>query len=177
MLVPVKPSSSKNSQVPDRMTIDYDEDVVAVARLVGAPNLFVATDVDFEPRLCDFGQSRLSDEQDPALGTLFYMAPEQADLKAVPDARWDVYALGALLYQMLCGEVPYRTRENEELIRSAGTLEERLACTAESVRLADGLDDPLARFHAPPHEFAARVAELAPDVDVRILAPGGALEL
>jgi len=32
-------------------------------------------------------------------------------------------------------------------------------------------------FHAPPHEFAARVAELAPDVDVRVLEPGAALEL
>jgi L-ascorbate metabolism protein UlaG (beta-lactamase superfamily) len=32
-------------------------------------------------------------------------------------------------------------------------------------------------FHAPPHVFAARVAELAPDVDVRILDPGAALEL
>jgi L-ascorbate metabolism protein UlaG (beta-lactamase superfamily) len=32
-------------------------------------------------------------------------------------------------------------------------------------------------FHGPPHEFAARVAELAPDVDVRILEPGAALEL
>jgi L-ascorbate metabolism protein UlaG (beta-lactamase superfamily) len=31
-------------------------------------------------------------------------------------------------------------------------------------------------FHAPPHEFAARVAELAPKVDVRILEPGGVLE-
>jgi L-ascorbate metabolism protein UlaG (beta-lactamase superfamily) len=32
-------------------------------------------------------------------------------------------------------------------------------------------------FHGPPHEFAARVAELAPDVDVRILEPHGSLEL
>ncbi len=57
----------------------------------------VLLDNDFEPRLCDFGQSRLSNEQNPALGTVFYMAPEQADLQAIPDARWDVYALGALL--------------------------------------------------------------------------------
>ena len=32
-------------------------------------------------------------------------------------------------------------------------------------------------FHGPPHEFAARVAELAPDVEVRILEPHGSLEL
>jgi L-ascorbate metabolism protein UlaG (beta-lactamase superfamily) len=32
-------------------------------------------------------------------------------------------------------------------------------------------------FRAPPGEFAARVAELAPDVDVRILEPHGSLEL
>ena len=87
----------------------------------------VLLDPDFSPRLCDFGQSRLSDEQDPALGTLFYMAPEQADLKAIPDARWDVYALGALLYHMLCGEAPFHSPENERLIHSAETLEERLA--------------------------------------------------
>jgi L-ascorbate metabolism protein UlaG (beta-lactamase superfamily) len=32
-------------------------------------------------------------------------------------------------------------------------------------------------FDQPPHEFAAHVAELAPEVDVRILEPGGSLEL
>jgi L-ascorbate metabolism protein UlaG (beta-lactamase superfamily) len=32
-------------------------------------------------------------------------------------------------------------------------------------------------FDMPPHRFAARVAELAPDVDVRVLEPGAALEL
>lgn len=87
----------------------------------------VLLDADFEPRLCDFGQSRLSNEQNPALGTLFYMAPEQADMKAVPDARWDVYALGALLYHMLCGEPPYRSDENLRRIHEAKSLEDRLA--------------------------------------------------
>ncbi len=94
----------------------------------------VLLDADFEPRLCDFGQSRLSNDQDPALGTLFYMAPEQADLKAVPDARWDVYALGALMYHLLSGEAPFRSAENERLIHSSDSLEERLAIYRRIVR-------------------------------------------
>ncbi|HET6422497.1 MAG TPA: serine/threonine protein kinase [Planctomycetaceae bacterium] len=87
----------------------------------------VLLDADWEPRLCDFGQSRLLEEDRPALGTLFYMAPEQADLKAVPDARWDVYALGALLYHMLCGEPPYRTEAAERELQQLPNLEARLA--------------------------------------------------
>jgi hypothetical protein len=67
----------------------------------------VLLDHDRRPRLADFGQSRLTNEMSPALGTLFYMAPEQADLAATPDARWDVYALGAVVYRMLAGEPPY----------------------------------------------------------------------
>ncbi len=87
----------------------------------------VLLDADMQPRLADFGQSRLSNEQQPALGTLFYMAPEQADMAAIPDARWDVYALGSLLYHCLCGEPPFRTKENEERILAADSLRERLA--------------------------------------------------
>ncbi|OHB74989.1 MAG: hypothetical protein A2W31_15660 [Planctomycetes bacterium RBG_16_64_10] len=84
-------------------------------------------DQDGKPRLADFGQSRLSHEQAPALGTLFYMAPEQADLTAMPDARWDVYALGALLHTMLTGSPPHRSDAATTEIETASNLEERLA--------------------------------------------------
>ncbi len=87
----------------------------------------VLLDQDGKPRLADFGQSRLSHEQLPALGTLFYMAPEQADLNAVPDARWDVYALGALFYCMLTGHPPHRNEETAKRIEEITDLEERLA--------------------------------------------------
>ena len=94
----------------------------------------ILLDGDFNPRLADFGQSRLSHEQNPALGTLFYMAPEQADLHAIPDARWDVYALGALLYRALCGDAPYRNPANESRLNAAGSLEERLLAYRNLIR-------------------------------------------
>ncbi len=96
----------------------------------------VLLDQDGKPRLADFGQSRLSHEQVPALGTLFYMAPEQADLEAIPDARWDVYALGALLHCMLTGSPPYRDSRLIAQMQEAGGLEEQLARYRHWIRSA-----------------------------------------
>jgi eukaryotic-like serine/threonine-protein kinase len=86
----------------------------------------VLLDEDDRPRLADFGQSRLATERDGSLGTLFYMAPEQADVSAVPSARWDVYALGALIYEMLTGAPPHRTRDSERKLSASSKLTDRL---------------------------------------------------
>jgi eukaryotic-like serine/threonine-protein kinase len=153
----------------------------------------VLLDGHFAPRLADFGQSRLSHEQSPALGTLYYMAPEQANLSAVPDARWDVYALGALLYHMLCGESPHRSPENEQKIAAAGSLEEKLAVYRQIVergprpakhrakrgvdsRLADIVDRCLSPNPVKRYRDAAEVAQaLASRARYRSLRPAIAL--
>ena len=101
----------------------------------------ILLDQDAKPRLADFGQSRLSTEQSPSLGTLFYMAPEQADLSAVPDARWDVYALGAIFYCALVGHPPHRTPENLKAIDAASTLEERLTIYKQLIKNAPAPSD------------------------------------
>ena len=70
--------------------------------------------------LTDFGLARdLTDERDrltrsgQLLGTPYFMAPEVASgMTSAIDARSDVYALGAVLYQVLVGEPPFLADEN-----------------------------------------------------------------
>jgi hypothetical protein len=82
----------------------------------------ILLDAAGRPRVADFGQAQLSVEPTTAaLGTFFYMAPEQARAeRQVPDAAWDVYGLGALLYAMLTGAPPrYDRRFQAELEQTA----------------------------------------------------------
>ena len=122
----------------------------------------ILLDQDHRPRLADFGQSRLSHEQKPALGTLFYMAPEQADLQAVPDARWDVYALGAIFYCMLVGIPPHRDDDTVRRLETGGDLEDRLARYRQAIRSA-----PLPTDHRRVEGMDRHLADL---ID-RCLAP------
>ncbi len=77
-------------------------------------------------RLADFGQARLSSDEGPAVGTLFYMAPEQAEAGARPDVRSDIYSLGALAYTMLTGKPPYARASGSEEIASSSSTQERI---------------------------------------------------
>ncbi len=51
-------------------------------------------------------------------GTLAYMSPEQAGGAGHRiDGRTDIFGLGVVLYELLCGRRPFRAEETEELLR------------------------------------------------------------
>ena len=51
-------------------------------------------------------------------GTPAYMAPEQvAGAAHRIDGRTDIYSLGVVFYQMLCGHLPFRASNTRELLR------------------------------------------------------------
>ncbi len=54
------------------------------------------------------------------IGTAAYMPPEQAAGDVV-DARADVYALGAILYEVLVGSPPYRATRAEDVLEQVRT--------------------------------------------------------
>jgi tRNA A-37 threonylcarbamoyl transferase component Bud32 len=84
-------------------------------------NVLLAADAT--PKIADFGLAKRLDANDgltatnAILGTPSYMAPEQADRKfgSIGPAT-DVYALGAILYEMLTGRVPFKAEKAVETL-------------------------------------------------------------
>jgi serine/threonine protein kinase len=134
---------------------------------------------DFVPRITDFGLAKLIPEtpgavaaEDAAhthsgaiLGTPHYMAPEQASGKTKElGPAVDVYALGAILYELLTGGPPFRgetTLDTLEQVRSR----EPLPPSRLRPRLSRDLETIcLQCLQKEPHKRYANSAALADDL-------------
>jgi hypothetical protein len=144
-----------------------------------------------QPRVVDFGVARLAGADARAtmlhtqvgqvVGTLAYMSPEQAGgAPAELDARADVYALGAIGYELLSGRPPVAldgmvlheavraVREREP--RRLGALDPALRGDVETV-IGKALEKEKSRRYASAAELAADLRRCVSDRPVAARPP------
>ena len=96
----------------------------------------ILVDAEGRPKIIDFGIARMdgaeADDDGPRtetgqfIGTRPYMAPEQfMEHRAAIDARTDVYAIGVVMHELLCGRLPYDV-EGKSLVETARIVQETM---------------------------------------------------
>ncbi|MGE0491369.1 MAG: WD40 repeat domain-containing serine/threonine protein kinase [Vulcanimicrobiota bacterium] len=141
----------------------------------------VLLDGEGRARLVDFGQSLQAGGSQSSLGTVGYMAPEQAgaalgQVETGPNSSWDIYSLGATIYSLLTGQlprIPLASRNQLSHLTDAG---ERLAFYTDTL-----MNSPLVGVRelnpAVPAELAAIIeACLALDPQQRPASAGEVME-
>ncbi|MHC5540474.1 serine/threonine protein kinase [Singulisphaera rosea] len=93
-----------------------------IHRDIKPENVILTTDGNV--KLADLGLARLTadekwamSEAGMAIGTPYYISPEQVRGQVDVDIRADIYSLGATLYHMLTGQVPYGGETAAEVMR------------------------------------------------------------
>jgi serine/threonine protein kinase len=104
--------------------LDHAHERAVVHRDIKPQNVLVTEEGEPSAKLMDFGVARLTDAAaltapGDVVGTLAYMAPEQAEGRAVGPAA-DVYALALMLYESWSGEHPTRRATPAATARAIG---------------------------------------------------------
>lgn len=129
--------------------LDYAHENGVIHRDIKPANIFIVG--NSTPKVLDFGIASASRQLSDAdstlgedqvserrlLGTPNYMSPEQAK-SAVVDARTDIFSLGVMMYQLLCGQLPFKGKDVPGIL------------------------------HAITHDAAIPPQEIKPDVPLRL---------
>ena len=115
-LLPVPVVLSIVARVAEALAYAHRQNVVH--RDIKPANIMYEPQTD-TVKVTDFGIARITDSSKTktglVLGTPSFMSPEQLAGKKV-DGRSDLYSLGVMLYQMLCGVLPFRGESMSELM-------------------------------------------------------------
>ncbi|MCH8811217.1 MAG: serine/threonine-protein kinase, partial [Gemmatimonadetes bacterium] len=144
---------------------------------------------DGEPVVSDFGialavgaagSNRLT-ETGLSLGTPYYMSPEQATGDQTVGAATDIYALGAVLYEMLIGDPPYMGSTAQAILgriiagKVASATEERASVPANvDAAIRKALEKLPADRFTSAQDFARALADPAFRHGVEVEAGSGA---
>ncbi|MEC8601115.1 MAG: protein kinase, partial [Pseudomonadota bacterium] len=77
----------------------------------------------------------------PVQGTISYMSPEQLDKEDSIDDRSDVYSLGAVLYEILCGQTVFDGERMDILAEKVRSEPPVAPSTKTSAKLPKMLED------------------------------------
>lgn len=130
----------------------------------------VLVDETGEPLVADFGLARrideaLADQGGEASGTPSYMAPEQADWQSQSIGRaTDIYGLGSILYEMLCGRPPFAAATPQATLAQVleGRIRSPRSCNPQIPPALEAIC--LKCLNREPAERYATAAELAEDL-------------
>jgi serine/threonine protein kinase len=105
--------------------LDHAHSRAVVHRDIKPQNVLVTEEGEPRAKLMDFGVARLTDAPGltapgDVVGTLAYMAPEQADGGADVGPEADVYSLALMLYECWAGENPNRRATPAATARAIG---------------------------------------------------------
>ncbi|MCR9198966.1 MAG: serine/threonine-protein kinase [Planctomycetaceae bacterium] len=119
--IPVEPARSAGILRQLALAVAHAHDRDVLHRDIKPTNILNA---DGQFKLADFGLAKITDdtisltETEDIIGTPVYMAPEQsAGQRSQIGRATDIHALGVVLYEMLCGTVPYRGSSAVETLR------------------------------------------------------------
>ncbi len=134
----------------------------------------VMFDADDNPKLIDFGigqaEELMAADESGQLGTVEYMAPERVDGLAV-DARSDLYSMGILLFELLCGHPPYRADSASAVMRmhrDADVADPRAFTDEIRNHVADALMQAMAKHPEQRFDSAEQFADaLRGDIEDR----------
>lgn len=103
--------------------LQYCHEKSVIHRDIKPENLLIGKHGDL--KLCDFGWSIQTEEgqrRTTMCGTLDYLAPEMVE-KRTHDANLDLWCLGVLCYEFLCGKAPFHSASSQETFRKISRVE------------------------------------------------------